>query len=219
MNKELTKKEAKNLTPINDMSLDITSADIMMSRLKVMQPTSDLVKEGNAEPGTVVDQQTSEVICKKGGKFTFIVVGTDRYWIEQVGEEYSIRPAQHRRELPWEEMNIKRTFVHNFYVILPPQVTSGFAMPYELPFTSSGLQTASAISKFLLQARVANKPVYHILFEAKVGLKKKGKHSWFALDITKTGSANNQLITYAKSLPRELFQRNYAQMPKIEEEF
>lgn len=219
MTKELTTKKSTELTNknmTNDLGISIT--DIELTRLKLLQSSSDLVKEGEGVAGQIVDLDTMEVLGDRKNPLEFAIVGNRKMWLEDRGEEYTVRPATHKNELPWEEAGVKRTYFHSFYVVLKKDVEEakgGLVFPYELSFSATGLKAASIISKLVLKLGMMGQHCYSRYFTANVVLKKKGKHSWLAI-MPKIGEATPKDKQKSLASMAELMKTANIQSPTVD---
>jgi len=204
---------AVSVAPLNlGASNDVTVSDLQISRLKILQANSDLVKEGDSKPGSVIDVDTNDVKAMKGEKpLKFIIVGSKKTWLIEENGTYQVLPATHKNEYPWNENGIKRTYFHSFFVLLPDDVNNGNPFPYELSFSSTGLTTAAMISKHLLLQKHKMQPSWCLTFEANVILRKKGKNSWYSLQVTKTSLTSAEHQKLAESFST----LNYASKPEV----
>jgi hypothetical protein len=192
MSKEVKIKESTELvtTPPETMvygaSEDITTTDISIGRIHIMQALSDLVKNDVFKSGDIINLLTNEKIGDKKTPSEFIPIKSFKYWLETdiVTKKFvAKRPAISTTELPWEEGHIKRTFVHAFYVILPSEVIEGMATPYELSFKSTDLNTARKLSAFLLKLKLKKLASWDKVFYISSVLRQKDSYSWYGSDV------------------------------------
>ena len=181
----------------------VTMDDIQITRLKIAQPSSDATKEDKVRAGAIFDKDTYDELAYKEEKpLEFVVLASKKTWLIEEGGEYRVEPALNKSEKPWEHNGVKNTFFHSFFVLIKSEVEEhGFALPYELSFSSSGLQTASAISKLLLKMKIKGVPSYAYSFIGTTALKKKAQHSWFAMQIKFGEKCSDKVIKMAQSIP------------------
>jgi len=187
----------------------IDATDISIPRLKIMQTNSDLVKEDKAKAGSIIDPETHEVFGHKSEKpFEFVVLASRKYWLENVNGAWRSIPANTKYDLPWSEPGIERTFFHSFMVIPKKDMAekNSFLMPYQLSFSSTGLNTVSTISKVILQGKaMAGKPSYAYYFKGEIVLRKKGTNSWYQLQVTKGADLTAKELERIASIPTAMY--------------
>jgi hypothetical protein len=208
--KELTTVEKTEMTEYDDSVLgacnDITTHDLQIGRIGIMQPGSILVKEEKARQGAVIDTETEEELAyKTETPLEFLIVKSQKYWVEYKNDEFFQRlPAIHQNEKPWSEGEIDRMFTHSFYILLKRDVEAGMVMPYELSFRSTELKTAKRISKILFMMGQQRKPSWSKVFKLTTDLKTKGKHSWFASKVDIGEDANDDMKKAAYTLYQQM---------------
>lgn len=183
----------------------ISASDIVVPRLKVMQSNSDLVKEDKAKAGAIIDPDTLEQFAYKAEKpLEFVILASRKYWLINEGGNWFSKPANTRHDFPRSEAGVERTFFHSFLVVLKKdlQEKGAFLMPYQLGFSSTGLNAVSTISKIILQGKaLAGKPSYAYYMKADVILRKKGQNSWFQLQPSKGADLTKAELEKVTSIP------------------
>lgn len=174
MTKEITKQETTEMAVFNDNDFDqagsdqkLSSKDIMIPKILVMQGQSPMVLEGDAMFGELRDSLNKEVMAKAkmGDKdalpITCIPFHRECYWIikKQVGEKWqTVMLDKFNKENEnlnqyetWqgEDGNYKRVLLLLFYIHIPGKV-----IPYTIGFKGSSLETGKALST---QMYVVNK--------------------------------------------------------------
>lgn len=147
----------------------LTSRDVVIPRILLMQPMSPQVTDGKAAFGEFRESLNEE----KLGKFdeSFDVVP---FWMEKVWVESQLIPAQKAGQPPekkWfrtipvtpanenlpsegdsldmstgEMVNVVRDRVMNFYVLLANELNLGGAIPYVLPFRRTSMQAGKKLA-------------------------------------------------------------------------
>lgn len=159
---------------------DITVDDFQIGRIQVMQAMSEFVAHDKFRPGDIINMQTEEKIGDKKVPAEFIILKSFKYWVEMDGEKFVRKiPALNSNELPWTEGTIKRTFVHSFYVLLPDEMKTGMAIPYELSFKSTDIKNAQKLSMLIYKLRQANIASWGKVFSIITYLETKGSNSWY----------------------------------------
>ncbi len=177
--------------------------DIQISRLKIAQTGSDAVKEDKVRAGCIFDKDTYEELAYKEEKpLEFIILASKKTWLIEEGGTFRVEPAMNKNEKPWEENGVKNTYFHSFFILLKNDLDKhGFGFPMELSFSSSGLQTASTISKFLLKMKLKGVPSYAYTFTGTTTLKKKGVNSWFGMDVKFGDKVSEKAMKAAQAIP------------------
>lgn len=188
MSKELTKKQNTEVSKEVNLGAggQVSAADLLIGRLGCLQHLSQLVKDGVAKAGQIVDTESGEVLGGKGTDkpMEYVVLSVNKYWVITENGEYKTRiPGTHQNEYLWEEGNIKRMFNISFYVLLKKDLDNDVIMPYEMSFRSTELRTARKIMKMLFIMGTKKQASWNRYFTASVNEKKKGQHSWYAYDI------------------------------------
>lgn len=200
MKQELLKQESTELTNKDFGAADgITSEDILIPRLAVMQSISEMVKNEQAKAGDIVNCMMNEVICPRGSMLDFIPIVSFKFWIiKRDGDFESIVPAVSDQELAWKEDNIERIFNHAFYVLLLKDIESGSAFPMQLTFRSTERQTAKILSTLLIHLKRAELASWDKYFSLGTYLKTKDKYSWYATAVKVGGDSSEKAKSEAK---------------------
>lgn len=179
------KKEAKNevatkqenaVVKAGGMSVEdwgpasISAQDIIIPRILCMQPTSDLVVEGEAAFGDFISSIDNTKIGDFKNPFEIVPICMEKTWVEYdvtQGDDFKnkkflrtvpVTPAN--EALPYKDsesggkVKISRDKCMNFYVLLANEIDSGGAIPYLLTFRRSSLDGGKTL---ITQMEVKNK--------------------------------------------------------------
>jgi len=163
----------------------ISMSDITIGRLAVMQSGSVLVKDEKARAGQVINLLTSDVVGDRKTPFEIIPIRSLKYWIVKRGDDFVERfPAKSPNELAWEEGDLTRVYHHSFYVLLPSDVKEGMAIPLEIAFRSTDLQTAKKLSTFIMKGWMKRLATWGKVYNIEIVERAKDKNKWFGTDAT-----------------------------------
>jgi hypothetical protein len=176
---------------------EVLGQDILISKILIMQPSSEMVADGKANLGEFRD---SVVGTKLGDQVTPIEVipfHLQKYWdihTEEGGQYQWTRSEPlienpiakgYNDNLPWQDVEngkpIKRVRRMNFFVLLPSEVTNGQSLPYVLSFRSTSYTEGRKIySQMYMRNKRANLPPAGYTFKISSAKQKNEKgQSWF----------------------------------------
>ena len=171
MSKEVTKKTSTDVA-ISQADLaewgdqDISSNDIMISKILPMQGMSKLVMDRKAQLGEYRDSVTGELLGSIDDPLEFIPFHVDRLWLVQKEingkfEFQGFEPITRENEdRQWEQMENGSKFRYDwnymFYVILPKDVQDGIPTPYIVNFRRTSVKGGK---KIMTQMFVRNEQV------------------------------------------------------------
>lgn len=133
---------------------DVSSKDLIIPKILVMQGLSDLVTEGNAKIGDLVDSVSGEVLGSIEKPVSFIPFHMEKAWIvsrKKKGEgkfEFeryeAVTPAN--MDYPFEVQDgddtVKYEYTLQFYVLRPEDTS----MPYVISFKATSLRAGKVLS-------------------------------------------------------------------------
>lgn len=189
MSKEMTTVEAKEMAELDAQMADVfgdnqvSSSDIMIPKMMVMQGLSQLVMDGKAKFGDFVDNSTDEVIGYMDKPLELIPFHMEKLWYisKKVGDDYefmnveSVTPAN--ENLPYEDMlngnAIKRQMVRNFYCLNPQDMNLPMIISFKGMSTKAGKQLAT---QMFLKNKSEGKqpPAFHIMVSGEKTKNDKG---------------------------------------------
>jgi hypothetical protein len=158
---------------------DIAVSDIRIGRIAILQKTSELVDKKIGNVGDICNFDNQEILPQP---CELIFLKSIKYWITKKGDEFvSRKPAFSADELPWEEEGgVKNMYHHAFYVLLPSEIESGMAMPYEISFKSTTLDSARKLSKYFMLLAKKGQPSFFHTFTMATEKQTKDKNTWYA---------------------------------------
>jgi hypothetical protein len=142
----------------------IDEKDIVIPRLLLMQPGSDLVTDGKASFGHVINSLTGEKIADMQTPFKVLPFMLKKSWVEyeapaKKGDKkrflrtYAVAPDNKDQKYEGEEKNdegktikITRDLCMNFYVLLPSELDRGGELPYILTFRRTALKDGKKLA-------------------------------------------------------------------------
>ena len=161
MKKEVVAKEAQQLSlfdasmvddVFSDMELD--ASDIVIPKLLLMQPMSDLVTGDKASIGDFTNSVTGKKVGSIVDPIEIVPFYSKKSWdIQEDGdgnkwirnEEYNLQNAN----LPWQDVEngkkIKRIKRLDFYCLVPKLMAEGSVLPVVLSFKSTGYRGGGII--------------------------------------------------------------------------
>lgn len=180
----------------------ISSRDIVIPKILLMQGLSDLVADGKAKIGDFADSTTGDILGSIDKPVEFIPFHMTKVWIvsrrkknESKFEFERYADAIDGSELPFEQMDgedtIKNEYALQFYVLLKQDMS----MPYVITFKSTSLRAGKVLStQMYVRNRAAGlvPPAYSMFLGGK---KEKNDKGTFAVMELKTGT---------KTMPEEI---------------
>jgi len=156
----------------------IDTKDIIIPKILLMHPTSDMVKKGERNQGEIIKSTSSEVVAKRNEKFDVIVFEKWKEWRIMKKNPQSGRFEYVRLEAwtpendnkPWEYTENGETYrrdkTMNFYGILAKEAQSGNAFPVKLSFVrtsfKTGMKVADAYARALMEKQPPTRQVFKI---------------------------------------------------------
>jgi hypothetical protein len=165
MAKEVVKKESSEValsTNVNDWGgSPITSQDIIIPRILVMQGLSEMVTDGDAKFGEFRESMNKELLGDSKNPVEFIPFLLEKVFIEyeDLKDEKKylrmipITPSND--SLPYQDeeksaegkmIKITRDRCMNFYVLLPKEIELGTAIPYMLSFRRTSIKAGKKLA-------------------------------------------------------------------------
>lgn len=170
----------------------VDTKDILVPKILLMHPTSDLVKKAVKEMGQIIKSTTEETIAKRNETFDVIVFEKWKEWRimkknPQSGRYEFVRTEAWTTEnddLPWDyEENgdtLRRDKTMNFYGILSKEAQAGTAFPVKLSFTRTGFRTGLKIADAYTRAIMNKQPPINQSFKIGAELKEGKEETFFA---------------------------------------
>lgn len=150
---------------------DVSSQDIIIPRILLMQPMSDKVTEGEAAFGDFRDSLNNELVAKMGEKFEVIPFHMQKIFVvydvtdandKKYLRQEPITAANDNAKYEDEERNadgklikLQRDRVMNFYVLRPEEIAIGSAIPYIMSFRRSSMQAGKKLATQMFMKNMA----------------------------------------------------------------
>ena len=166
MSKEIMKKENTAVNVRDEMAaLGITSEDIQISRLHMMQNTSDQVGEGNAKLGDIVNLATQEVLggFDKPLELVPLRMLKNVTIMDMSGKVAKFKRVDHFDDVLDSKSNfvrecidsdgspIRRDLTLSFIVLLADDVKEGFASPCIISFKRTSLAAGTQMATLMVE--------------------------------------------------------------------
>jgi len=203
--KDLTVKQETELEAVNVESLDAWgdhdggAQELIISKVLIMQSTSELVQAGEATMGEFRDSQSGEKYGDLKQPDSIIPFHFERVWVissKPVGEDRykfeGYEPINRSNEnLPWtykeNGVDMKREYTRNFYCLLPDDMS----MPVIVSFKGT---SAKAGKNLWTQMYLKNKNMGKIPAEFQIELsakrETKDKNTFCVMEIKKGKQAS-----------------------------
>ncbi len=136
----------------------VDTKDIIIPKILLMHPTSDLVKKGTRNQGEIIKSTSGEVVAKRNETFDVIVFDKWKEWRIMKKNPQSGR-FEYLRTEAWTVANddqawdyeengefFRRDKTLNFYGVLAKEATGGSAFPVKLSFVRTGFKTGHKIA-------------------------------------------------------------------------
>lgn len=198
----VTKSEAPSALALTDNELNdwggdsMSSKDVLIPKILVMQGLSDLVTEGKATMGEFRDSLTGELLGSITSPLKIIPFHVEKMWdfylmsdedkfewdrSEPLVENPALPGYNDNLEWDGEEggKKLKRVRRMNFFCIIPSQVEKGNALPYTISFKSTSYREGRKLfSQMFVRNRMAKLPpcAYNIDL---AGMREKNDHGTF----------------------------------------
>ncbi len=164
--------------PMGDWgSSQVSTADILISRILLQQALSDFVTEGKTKPGDLVDSVTGKVLAERGKELEIIPIVLVKNWRISKREKnkfefQGFEPVTSQNEnFPFEyELNgetWRRDKCYNYHVLLAKEAASPSVMPVVVTFTRTSAQAGKAIATHFLKLSMDSKPPAHSVISLK----------------------------------------------------
>lgn len=155
----------------------LSSSDILVPKLLLMQGLSKKVNDGEAQQGQIIDSISGEVVggitnikTKAGEKVKLVAFSSNKTWIEseKIGEKFEYRKqyaytpenASQDRELVVNGIEVRRDLVLNFYVLRTDQIEAGTAFPLAISFRRTSMKAGRKIATMAAKLKaLGNKPL------------------------------------------------------------
>lgn len=176
----------------------VDTKDIIIPKILLMHPTSELVKKGARNQGEIVKSTSGDVVAKRGETFEVIVFEKWKEWRIMRLEKDPTKPQSPGRykyvrleawtpendNQPWdfEENGVpfRRDKTMNFYGVLAKEADSGNAFPVKLSFVRTGFKTGLKIADAYARALMEKQPPTRQVFKIGSELVNGKEETFFA---------------------------------------
>ena len=168
--KELTTTKTTGITTHTDTAWGtegVDNADVLVSRIHLLQNSSKAVAAETANAGDIIDTVTSEVIVKKGETVEFIPISSFKTTVlmsadgtNQFVGSRDFKPEDRFSREPVEEngQTVKLFPMLNFYVMLKNDLSEATAMPKVISFKSTNYVVGKKLVTFFKTCQMRNVP-------------------------------------------------------------
>lgn len=208
--KEVTVKKTKTNLPATPDGFtaawgteNIDASQLTIPKILTMQGLSQMVADGDAQMGDIVDSLTGERLgCGREKDFqaiNFVPLYSFQEWI--VYEKVSNGDLQFTEKVPfgpdnanwkWDTDTHKRVLVMNFYVILEKDLADEGALPYLLSFRSTSYKAGKKLATLCKKGALANRPAPAYTYELSAHKESNDKGTFYVLDVKKAGETDTK---------------------------
>jgi hypothetical protein len=168
-----------------------------------MQGLSQLVADGDAQMGDIVDSLTGEVIaCGREKDFktlNFVPLFSFQEWV--VYEKLAADKLQYVEKVPygpsnatwkWDTDTHKRVLVMNFYVMLDRDLDDKSALPYLLSFRSTSYKAGKKLATLVKKGALGDRPAPAYTYELSANKEANDKGTYYVFDVKKVGDTDTK---------------------------
>jgi hypothetical protein len=180
----------------------IDTRDILIPKVLLMHPTSDLVKKGERTQGEIIKSTSGELLASRKDKLEVIVFEKWKTWrimelkdgrYEWKGEEPVTSETE---DLPWDytdgDKTMRRDKTMNFYCVSAKEATEGKAFPMKLSFTRSSYKTGAKIADSYARSLMDKQPPTRQTFKIGSELVSGDKETYFTFTVEAGTSTTEQ---------------------------
>lgn len=210
MTKAVTKKEKNELAAFEGETWGaegMDNEDMIIPKLRLMQPMSELVTDGIATMGEFRDSLNSDV--KLGGvdaPLEFIVFSSFKtWWIFKDGEyseTVSFGPDNAHWRGNWniEEngVSINRSLLLNFYILTTKDIAEGVPFPKVITFKGTSSDAGKKLATFLKMLQAVKMPASASVFSLNAKKETNDKGTFFVFDVAKARRSTPEEVEMGK---------------------
>lgn len=212
MSKELQTQESKDIAAAALAAgwgdQELSSQDVLISKLLPMQGLSKLVTERKAQMGEYRDSVTTELLGSVDAPLEFVPCHVERLWVnkKEVNGKFefdSMEPVTRENEnRGWESIadgvNFRHVYTYLFYVLLPKDIEAGTPKPYTLSFSSTSVKGGK---KLMTQMFVSNKQMgltpASMVMNLDGRIEQNDKGTFVVLDVSSSRKSTNDEVMAA----------------------
>jgi hypothetical protein len=206
----ITQQAAVPMTQENVMQeLGVDIKDLVIPKILLMQGTSEMVGDGAAVLGDVINSLTSEKLGGFASKVEIIPLKAYKTWtiydVSSKNPQYlRTEPLnEHNAGLPWDDTEngkaIRRDNTLNYFVLLRKEAASGEAFPCVLSLKRTSYQAGKTLATHLVKMRMFGKMPYSRSFMLGVDKVKAETNTYGVFNITLGTDTNESEIAQAKT--------------------
>lgn len=184
---------------------DISNEDIIIPKILLMQPMSELVTDGVAKIGEFRDSLNKDrVLGSDKEPVELIVFGTFKTWLEFKDDEFlATRPwTPETSDLKLEEFLedgsiLRRDKVLNFYCLIPKDIASGEPFPFVLSCRRTSAMAGKTINTHIKKLQMFKKPSAAKVFALNSRKETNDKGTFFVSEINVLRDSTNEELSTA----------------------
>jgi hypothetical protein len=197
MTQALVKVEEKALVVSQGQSaleeLGVSASDLAIAKILLMQSTSEMVGDGKANFGDMVNSLTGDKLGSIGKPVEILPLAVNKSWV--IFDMSSGQPEFLRTEAftaananqPWEGEEdgkpVRRDQSINVYVLLVSEITSGEAFPLMVSFRRTGYAAGKALVTQILKQKMFKKPIYARTVMLDATRQKNGTNTYAVFEV------------------------------------
>ena len=166
--KEIATKETQDLGEFTGQtwgSENVTTEDLIVPKILLMQATSALVADGKASPGHFVHSMDKTKLGDKENPVEIIIFGSYKSWVEYKDDTYlkSYQWTAENADQEWNDTDIdgaeiQRKLIRNYYCLLPKDIESGIPFPMVLSCKGMSAQAGKWLATKMKMLEMFKKP-------------------------------------------------------------
>lgn len=180
---------------MNEFQEEVNPNDIQIPRILAMQGLSPQVMDGKAKFGDFLDTHSENVIGGLDKPVDFIPLTHYSVWHEFIGDDLKgvVPVTPENQNLPWNDGEIRRSMVRNFYVLLP-----GNSIPHIVGFKGTSARAGKAlITQMNIINKTANLPPFGKVMTLHGKKESNDKGTFIVLNVKTKRAANNKELNDA----------------------
>jgi len=170
-------------------SEEITNDDILIPKMLIMQPMSDLVTSQKAMMGDIVESIEGTKLGSTTQPVDFIAFHVFKQWLVFENDEYkqTVPFTAENMHWPLEEVVggkvIKRDKSLNYYCLRPSEIACEVAFPYVLSFRRTSFFAGKKLATQYAKLRAFNKPPASKVMKVFTVKQTNDKGTFFTFDV------------------------------------
>lgn len=176
---------------------EVLGQDIIIPKILVMQPSSEMVADGKAQLGEFRDSLGGAKLGSQTEAIEVIPFHVQKFWdihVEEAGQFVWTRSEalienpvdkNYNDNLPWQDTEngkqIKRVRRMNFFVLLPSEIKQNVSLPYIFSFRSTSFVEGKKVysQMYMRNKRASLPPAAYSFKISSVKQKNEKGQSWF----------------------------------------